>query len=313
MNIKISIIVPIYNAEQYLPCCIDSILDQTFTDFELLLINDGSTDSSGRICDEYTQKDNRIRVFHQKNGGAMSARALGVKHSRSNGYITFVDADDKLPIVALEILAKYCSDTYDIIIGRTDDKSFLTSELTKEENCSCAISETIVKSAPWGRLIKRNLFDDRIFDIPREIVVGEDMLMNIRLAFKNQKPVKLINEKVYIYSSDNKDSIMHTFKPTIEYEEMFSKYRLLSIPTEFRERYLNEIILSQVNGIIVIINDTRCECSKHPYVQAIIAKIKKNKIRLPLFHKLKLKAKSNLELKLIFFVENVKNKIKAFL
>ena len=89
MNItpKISVIVPVYNAEKYLHRCIDSILSQTFTDFELLLINDGSKDSSGAICDEYAAKDNRVRVFHKENGGVSSARNLGLDNA--NGVPTW--------------------------------------------------------------------------------------------------------------------------------------------------------------------------------------------------------------------------------
>lgn len=75
---KISFIVPIYNSEQYLHRCIDSILSQTFADFELLLIDDGSKDNSGKICDEYAAKDSRVQVFHKENGGVSSARNLGV-------------------------------------------------------------------------------------------------------------------------------------------------------------------------------------------------------------------------------------------
>lgn len=78
---KISVIVPVYNTEKYLHRCVDSILAQTFTDFELLLIDDGSTDSSGAICDEYAQKDSRVRVFHKENGGASSARNLGLDNA----------------------------------------------------------------------------------------------------------------------------------------------------------------------------------------------------------------------------------------
>lgn len=77
MNPKISVIIPVYNTENYLRECLDSILAQTFTDFEVLLINDGSTDASGKICDEYAKKDKRIKVFHKKNGGVSSARNLG--------------------------------------------------------------------------------------------------------------------------------------------------------------------------------------------------------------------------------------------
>lgn len=90
---KISVVVPVYNVEDYLHRCIDSIIEQTFTDFELLLINDGSTDNSGAICDEYAAKDNRIRVFHKKNGGVSSARNLGLDNSIGD-WVTFADSDD---------------------------------------------------------------------------------------------------------------------------------------------------------------------------------------------------------------------------
>lgn len=89
----ISIIVPIYNVEQFLHCCIDSILAQTFTDWELLLIDDGSPDRSGDICDEYAKKDTRIRVFHKENGGVSSARNLGLDNAQGE-WVTFIDADD---------------------------------------------------------------------------------------------------------------------------------------------------------------------------------------------------------------------------
>ena len=90
---KVSIIVPVYKAEKYLNRCVDSILAQTFTDFELLLIDDGSPDRSGEICDEYAKKDSRIRVFHKKNGGVSSARNLGLDNVLGE-YVTFVDSDD---------------------------------------------------------------------------------------------------------------------------------------------------------------------------------------------------------------------------
>lgn len=90
---KISVIVPVYNVEKYLHRCIDSILSQTFTDFELLLINDGSKDESGKICDEYAGKDVRVRVFHKKNGGVSSARNMGLDNAKGE-WVTFCDADD---------------------------------------------------------------------------------------------------------------------------------------------------------------------------------------------------------------------------
>lgn len=89
----ITVIVPIYNAEKYLHRCIDSILAQSYTDFELLLIDDGSPDNCGAICEEYAAKDSRIRVFHKENGGVSSARNLGLNNAKGS-YITFCDADD---------------------------------------------------------------------------------------------------------------------------------------------------------------------------------------------------------------------------
>src|SRR5690606_27273688 len=90
---KVSVIIPVYNAEKYLRECIDSVLAQTFDDFELLLINDGSTDGSGKICDEYAQKDARVKVFHKENGGVSSARNLGLDNAKGE-WITFIDSDD---------------------------------------------------------------------------------------------------------------------------------------------------------------------------------------------------------------------------
>ena len=93
MNPKISVIVPVYNTEKYLHRCIDSILTQIYTDFELLLINDGSTDSSGTICDENAMRDSRVRVFHKENGGVSSARNRGLREANGK-YIMFADSDD---------------------------------------------------------------------------------------------------------------------------------------------------------------------------------------------------------------------------
>lgn len=100
---KISVIVPVYNDEKWLRRCVDSILTQTYTDFELLLVDDGSTDGSGAICDEYTAKDSRVHVFHQPNGGVSSASNLGLDNARGE-WISFVDSDDWMDMNYLESL-----------------------------------------------------------------------------------------------------------------------------------------------------------------------------------------------------------------
>ena len=120
---KVSIIVPVYNTEQYLARCIDSILSQSFTDFELLLVDDGSTDGSGAICDVYAEKDNRVRVVHKENGGVSSARNVGLKEVKGE-FVVFVDADDWVKEQYLEHLM--CSDA-DLVV--TGYQSFGLSEL----------------------------------------------------------------------------------------------------------------------------------------------------------------------------------------
>ena len=90
---KISVIIPVYNVESYLSKCIDSILCQTYTDFELLLVDDGSSDASGKICDMYKENDNRIRVFHKKNEGVSKARNLALNNALGE-FVIFVDSDD---------------------------------------------------------------------------------------------------------------------------------------------------------------------------------------------------------------------------
>ena len=109
-NPKISVIIPVYNAESTLRRCVDSVLAQTFTDFECLLINDGSKDKSGEICDEYAIRDSRVRVFHKENGGVSSARNVGLDNATGE-WIAFVDSDDwvgrniwsRFPVILMRI------------------------------------------------------------------------------------------------------------------------------------------------------------------------------------------------------------------
>lgn len=112
---KISVIVPVYNAGKYLPICVDSILAQTFKDFELLLIDDGSTDGSGNVCDEYAKKDERVRVVHKANEGINATRRRGV-HEAKGEWGAFSDDDDTMTADALESLYALHDGT-DIVCG----------------------------------------------------------------------------------------------------------------------------------------------------------------------------------------------------
>ena len=103
MRELISIIVPVYNVEKYLARCLESILEQTYKDLEVILVDDGSTDASPQICDQYAEKDKRIRVVHKKNGGLSDARNYGMRIMRGN-YVVFIDSDDLIHKQAVELL-----------------------------------------------------------------------------------------------------------------------------------------------------------------------------------------------------------------
>ena len=104
--IKISIIIPVYNVEKYLATCLDSVINQTYKNLEILLIDDGSTDSSGLICEQYSKKDTRIKTIHKKNGGLSDARNVGISYA-SGDYISFIDSDDFIDINTFTILNQY--------------------------------------------------------------------------------------------------------------------------------------------------------------------------------------------------------------
>ena len=115
-TVKISILVPVYNIENYLPRCIESVLSQNFTDYELILVDDGSSDNCPAICDEYMVKDNRVRVIHKENGGHTTARLAGFQQA-SGKYIMFLDSDDYLLPNALTTLYDKIEEGYDIVKG----------------------------------------------------------------------------------------------------------------------------------------------------------------------------------------------------
>lgn len=161
----VSVIVPVYNTEQYLPQCIDSILTQTFTDFELILVNDGSTDNSGAICDEYAQKDNRIIVIHKENEGQSSARNVGLKIKKGE-FITFVDSDDyylESNTIKDSIKVLQTTDEIDIVQfplihpERNISKHDITI-FSKEELFSLWIKESVITNYLCDKVFRSDLF-----------------------------------------------------------------------------------------------------------------------------------------------------------
>ena len=235
---KISVIVPVYNAEKYLHRCIDSILAQTFTDFELLLINDGSKDNSGKICDEYAAKDSRVRVFHKKNGGASSARNLGLENAKGE-WITFIDSDDALQQNALDLMYKPAS-SFDAVIANTKLDEIISGEEWIRLLLNCKI-----RCELWGGIYKRSILLDKKIDIPNSIVIGEDFLTNLQYASWCKK-IKFITDNVYNYTQGESTSLVNSYKLSLDHEKKLLQCMdviLSGKETEFtyeifRKRYL---------------------------------------------------------------------------
>ncbi len=210
---KISVIVPVYNAEKYLHRCIDSILAQTFTDFELLLIDDGSTDKSGDICDEYAKKDKRIRVFHKENGGISVTREFGINNV--NGiFVQFVDSDDWIDKNMLEIMYKRAVlDKADIVscnfVQEFVDKSIITkiSSNSADDYIRSVISNDW--GVLWKMLIRYQLFIENDIHFPKGVDGGEDYYVTICLLL-NSVIIRFEDFYPYHYNRYNMDSFIAT-------------------------------------------------------------------------------------------------------
>lgn len=185
MTPKISVIVPVYKAEAYLHRCVDSLLSQTFQNFEILLVDDGSPDKSGEICDEYARKDTRVRVFHKQNGGVSSARNMGLDNARGE-WITFVDSDDYVSKSYLDDfgLGKCNADLYmqgyrqfqEEKIIRQSNFSVTKVQILPFSGCFEEGERLIIINYPWGKLFSHRVIKKNRLTFDLNISYGEDHL-----------------------------------------------------------------------------------------------------------------------------------------
>ena len=253
---KISVIVPVYNVEKYLPRCIDSILAQTFANFELLLIDDGSKDSSGEICDEYAKKDSRIRVFHKENGGVSSARNLGLDNAKGE-WICFADSDDKVSDGYLKHMANAINGEVMLII----------SNYRKEKDSICAVrfnnailhDKDIVKyfivnkvfalSAPYSKLYNYEVIKKHSLTFPVGIQMGEDAIFIMKYLNK-VSCVTVIDECDYFVSETegSLSSKYYSFEKEWECYKIW-KSEMMTFLTKFGHIYDNPIKVAWDNRI----------------------------------------------------------------
>lgn len=223
----VSVIIPIYNVEKWLVRCFDSILNQSFINIEVILVNDGSTDSCGAICDQYVQKDKRIKVVHKENGGVSSARNEGIKIATGK-YIVFIDPDDQ---ISKNYFSKFLSiaeennadavisgyktvPTNNIITPKfglnkvMQGKEFVLSSSNIHSNNDLCFS--------WRYFYSLRLIKEKNFRFNEEVSIGEDVIFNLQFLLESKR-VYAISDPLYYYTVNNTDSAMSVpYKPNLE-------------------------------------------------------------------------------------------------
>lgn len=238
MNSLISVIVPVYNVESVLHYCLDSILNQTYSNFELILIDDGSGDRSSELCDQYAEKDKRIRVFHKENGGVSSARNVGIENARGE-YICFVDSDDYVAENYLEELILVKEKNYDcnniwcgfqtvdgyehptvqqkVVFSRDDELSIVPRELIMD------LHEKWLDAGPVCKLYSRRIIVNYGLKFDESISLGEDLIFNFQYIDNSGDQIVVINKCLYNYTFISDSSLSRKY-----YDGMYDLYRFIN-------------------------------------------------------------------------------------
>lgn len=242
----ISIIIPVYNSSKTLRQCVDSILRQENNDLEIILVDDGSSDGSGAICDSYVNQDKRIRAFHKKNGGVSSARNLGLDNANGE-WICFIDSDDYVSDNYLTINQNYDCDI--IFLGAAAVYSATNISLYKELDVTsindsdeffCNNFKNRILKTPWGKIIRRKFIDElRFLEV---LMLGEDLCFNLSLFAKKPK-IDCNSKAIYYYNAvDLQQSISkYTMPPKVSashVEVLFDTYMKTGINSKELEIHL---------------------------------------------------------------------------
>lgn len=236
---KITIVIPVYNAEKYLIRCLDSVIEQTYHNIEILLIDDGSVDASGRICDTYQQNDRRIRVFHQPNSGVSVARNSGLDHATGE-YVMFVDSDDWIAPNLCETLVHAMDERCDLVISgywwvmkkiRREIKPVSAVRITGKQfgKSFDKVYQRCAFHPPWAKVFRRSAIGACRFEPGRKI--GEDLLFNLNYMENCPGDLVILPYCGYYYNTSNSASASHQFREDDFEQKNYFYHRML----EFRE------------------------------------------------------------------------------
>lgn len=237
MSVKISVIVPVYNAASTIRKCVDSLLAQTLKDFEVLLVDDGSTDNSGALCDEYAQQDSRVKAFHKNNGGVSSARQLGIDHAQGE-YTIHADPDDWVEPGMLEELYKKAKETdADMVICDFYENTYKGQRVVCQKPTSLR-HDIVLKElfghlmgATWNKLIRRACYEKYHVKFPLELSFCEDQYVCAAFARENIK-IEYVAKAFY-----------HYFRP-LDNESLSRRYDEKSLKEDYKIRSLFCSLLS---------------------------------------------------------------------
>lgn len=317
----ISIIVPVYNAEKFLKKCITSIQKQTLQDWELILVDDGSSDSSGMICDMISKDDARIKVIHQSNHGVSAARNAGLDCATGD-YVMFVDSDDWIEPTLCQTLLDAASQA-DLVIGGYKEV-YLDKVITHKvkeyrmqfQNSSAYIFEQLYKenllNCPVSKLYKRNLLIKQRFD--QDVKLGEDFLFNLAY-FTKCKSISVVETSAYAYNMLNENSATKKFRE----DDFYQVISLYHKGKTFVEQYIHsnsllyalqrQLCLNGINLLQLLFYSERTYAQKKKLAMEILSNptfsyICQNTYGFPMKYKIPYilcKKKSFLGIKLFFF------------
>ena len=279
-----SVIVPVYNSAATIEACIRSILAQTMDCLELIVVDDGSTDGSGIICDRLAGQDPRMHVIHQPNKGRTEARHVGVENATGK-WVCFVDSDDTLPPDALSRLTTAASDATDIVFGNAKSITDLGGTgwhgaCPYSEFRHLAVRAEGTIGVPWGSLYRRSILTPWLFDLPRHIMMGEDYLFWLRLVFTTEKPVALVYENVYCKGDDHTSNC---FRWTADYCYELNELRKKSIPAPLHQEYMADMLADRLENMYsVALWSPRSKWGDSPYYLELLADLSANNIKIPL-------------------------------